>query len=316
MQPLVLPERVDLAGPVRDYVGYGPNPPQVRWPGDAKVAVNIVINYETGSERSYAFGDPHAESLLEFQSPIAASMRDLGAESIHEYESRAGIWRLLRLFDELDVKTTFFASAGAYQRNPAVAEAATAAGHETAFHGLRWEEPWELSADEERANVEQAIEIFTELTGERPVGCYWRYAPSVHSRQILVDLDFLYDANAYNDDLPYFVDVSGKQLLVVPYTLTYNDGKFVMASGQGYGSPSDFVDYCVRALDELWQEGASGFPKMMSIGLHPRWMGQAGRSSALREFIVHAQNKGNVWFARRDEIARWWIEHHHDFVAS
>jgi peptidoglycan/xylan/chitin deacetylase (PgdA/CDA1 family) len=309
----VLAERADLQGPPRDYIGYGASLPRVRWPNDAKVAVNIVINYETGSERSYVYGDPHVESLLEFQSPISASERDLGAESIHEYESRAGIWRLLRLFQELDIKTTFFASAAAYQRNPAVAVAATEQGHETAFHGLRWEEPWELSEEQERANVEQALEIFTELTGQRPVGCYWRYAPSVHSRQILVDLDFLYDANAYNDDLPYFVDVSGKQLLVVPYTLTYNDGKFVMASGQGYGSPSDFVDYCVRAVDELWQEGADGYPKMMSIGLHPRWIGQAGRASALREFIVHAQEKGDVWFARRDEIARWWIDHHHSF---
>jgi peptidoglycan/xylan/chitin deacetylase (PgdA/CDA1 family) len=316
MHALVLSERADLVGPARDYVGYGRNLPRVRWPGDAKVAVNIVINYETGSERSYVFADPHVESLLEFQSPIPSTMRDLGAESIHEYESRAGIWRLLRLFDELGVKTTFFASAAAYQRNPAVAEAATAQGHETAFHGVRWEEPWELSAEQERANVEQAIEIFTELTGNRPVGCYWRYAPSVHSRQILIDLDFVYDSNAYNDDLPYFVDVSGKQLLVVPYTLTYNDGKFVMASGQGYGSPSDFVDYCVRALDELWQEGAAGYPKMMSIGLHPRWMGQAGRTSALREFIVHAQTKGDVWFARRDEIARWWLDHHQEFVTA
>ncbi len=202
MQPPVLEERPDLAGPPRDYVGYGATPPRVRWPEDAKVAVNIVINYETGSEGSYVFGDERVESLLEFQSPIPATMRDLGAESIHEYESRAGIWRLLRLFQELGVKTTFFASAAAYSATRRSRQRRREQGHETAFHGLRWEEPWELSPEQERANVQQAIDVFTELTGERPVGCYWRYAPSVHSRQILVDLDFLYDANAYNDDLP------------------------------------------------------------------------------------------------------------------
>jgi peptidoglycan/xylan/chitin deacetylase (PgdA/CDA1 family) len=315
MRP-VLEERADLAGPPRDYIGYGPNPPRVRWPNDANVAVNLVINYETGSERSHAFGDPHAEALLEFPSPIGAELRDLGAESIHEYESRAGIWRMMRLFREHDVKTTFFASAAAFQRNPAVATMLREDGHECAFHGLRWEEPWTLTREQEKENVVRALEIFTELVGERPRGCYWRYAPSVHSREILVELDFLYDANAYNDDLPYFVDVGEKQLLVVPYTLTYNDGKFVMPHGQGFGSPTDFSDYCIRALDELWDEGAAGYPKMMSIGLHPRWMGQAGRSSALREFIVHAQKKGSVWFARRIDIAQWWIDHHEEFAAD
>ena len=308
--------RVDLVGPTQDYVGYGGKLPRVRWPNEAKVAVNIVINYEEGSERSYAFGDEQVEALLEFQSPIPPTMRDLGAESIHEYGSRAGIWRLLRLFRELDVKTTFFSSAVALQANPAVAKAIREDGHECCFHGLRWEEPWELSPEKEREHVAEAIDIFTELVGERPYGCYWRYAPSVHSRQILVDLGFLYDANAYNDDLPYFVDVEGRSLLVVPYTLTYNDGKFVMATGQGYGSPTDFVDYCTRALDELWAEGDAGYPKMMSIGLHPRWMGQAGRTSALREFIRHAQEKSGVWFARRIDIARWWLDHHEEFTTD
>jgi peptidoglycan/xylan/chitin deacetylase (PgdA/CDA1 family) len=303
----------NVPGPKQDYVGYGPVPPRVRWPNDAKVAVSIVVNYEAGSERSLAHGDAESEHLLEFQSPVPHNIRDLGAESIHEYESRAGIWRTLRLFDEEDVKTTFFTTAVALEANPAVGEAIREGGHEPCFHGYRWEEPWTYSEEEERDHVHRSLDVFARLAGERPYGCYWRYAPSTSTRRILVDEGFLYDSNAYNDDLPYFVDVEGKQLLVVPYSLTYNDGKFVMASGQGYSSPADFVDYCTRAVDELWREGDRGYPKMMSIGLHPRWIGQAGRLSGLREFIDHCKQKGDVWFGRRIDIARWWIGHSDEF---
>ncbi len=302
-----------MTTPSQDYIGYGPVPPSVRWPSDAKIAISIVINYEAGSERSRAHGDAIGETNLEFQSAIPGFVRDLGAESMHEYEGRAGIWRTLRLLEEHGVPATFFTTAVALQANPQVAAAIRSAGHEACFHGWRWEEAWPLTYAEEEDRVRRAIDVFTELIGERPYGCYWRYSASVNTRSILATNGFLYDSNAYNDDLPYFVDVQGNPLLVIPYTLTYNDGKFVMASGQGYASPTDFLDYCSRALDELWREGANGYPKMMSIGLHPRWIGQAGRISALRAFLSYAQEMGGVWFARRIDIARWWIEHEKEF---
>lgn len=285
----------------------------MHWPNDAKVAVSVVINYEAGSERSHFHGDPVGETNLEFQSAIPHNVRDLGAESIHEYESRAGVWRTLRLLDDEDVKVTFFTTAVALETNPEVGPAIREGGHEACFHGWRWEEAWPLAFEEEKDRIHRSIDVFRDTVGERPYGCYWRYAPSVNTRTILIQEGFLYDSNAYNDDLPYFADVDGKQLLVIPYSLTYNDGRFVMASGQGYSSPSDFVDICKRALDELWGEGALGYPKMMSIGLHPRWIGQAGRISALREFISYAKDKGDVWFGRRIDIARWWIENAEKF---
>ena len=307
---------VEFAGPPQDYVGYGASPPVVYWPEQARLALNVVVNYEEGSERSFAHGDSTVESLLEFPSAVPPTMRDLGAESIHEYGSRAGIWRLIRLFDELGIKTTFFASAVALETNPEVGAAIMSGGHEACFHGWRWEQAWNFSYQEEYDHVNRSLEIFERVAGERPYGCYWRYAPSVNSREILVKLGFIYDANAYNDDLPYRVAVNDKSILVVPYSLTYNDGKFVAATGQGYGSPSDFVDYCCRAIDELYREGENGSPKMMSIGLHPRWMGQAGRTSALREVLEYAKDKRGVWIARRIDIARWWIEHELEFVKT
>lgn len=300
--------RNDLIGPEQNYIGYGRHAPPVLWPNGAKVAISIAVNFEAGSERSYSHGDDVSEGLLEFPSSVPKTMRDLGAESIHEYESRAGVWRMARLFEEYDVPVTYFTTAVSLETVPEVAAWIKDRADEACFHGYRWEEPWLLSAEQERYNVQAAVKVFTELVGERPYGSYWRYAPSTNSRQILLDEGFIYDSNAYNDDLPYMVDVNGSRMVVVPYSLTYNDGKFVMPSGQGYSSPSDFADYCNRAVDELWLEGAAGYGKMMSIGLHPRWMGQAGRSSALRQFIEHAKSKGDVWFARRLDIARFWLK--------
>jgi peptidoglycan/xylan/chitin deacetylase (PgdA/CDA1 family) len=296
------------AGPPRDLIGYGSELPRVRWPDDAYVAVNLVVNYEEGSEYSFSYGDGESEHFGgESNYPFPLSHRDLAQESMYEYGSRAGIWRLLRLFDEYEIRATIFGCAVAFELNPVVARTAKAAGHDLLSHGWRWEEAWRLSRDDEREHMRLAIESFQRTWGERPLGWYCRYGPSVNTRELLVaEGGFVYDSDSYNDDLPYATSVNGEQHLVVPYTLTYNDF-------QGTRSTVDFADYVRRGFDELWREGEAGYPKMMSIGLHPRMAGQAGRASAVREFIEHAQSKGRVWFARRIDIAQWWLGHAAEF---
>lgn len=302
----------DIPGPRRDFVGYGRRPPKVFWPNDARVAVNLVVNYEEGSEYSKPAGDGRNEGLAEINYLMSPEHRDLAAESVYEYGSRAGNWRLMRLFDEYGIKVTYFACAVALERNPEVGQWIAESGHEPCSHGWRWEEHWLLDRETERQHIQWAIESIRKTCGQRPLGWYCRYGPSVNTRELIVEEGgFVYDADAYNDDLPYFVDVKGKRHLVVPYSFTYNDGRYVLP--QGFGSPADFFDQCRRGLDELRREGEAGYPKMMSIGLHPRWAGQAGRTSALREFIEYALEKGDVWFARRIDIANWWLEHHQEF---
>jgi peptidoglycan/xylan/chitin deacetylase (PgdA/CDA1 family) len=298
---------IDVPGPPRDFVGYGRRVPEVRWPGDARVAVSIVLNYEEGSEYSHPNGDRRNDGLTEMIYAIDPQYRDLCAESVFEYGSRAGVWRLERLLTELNIQITFYACAVALERNPEVAAWLKEAGHEPCSHGWRWEEVWRLSRDEEADHIRRAVESIEATCGLRPYGWYCRYGPSVHTRELLVEEGgFVYDSDAYNDDLPYYVDVKGARHLVVPYSMTYNDGKFGILPS--YGSPSDFVDNLKRGFDELWAEGET-HPRMMSIGLHPRLIGQASRIHALREFLEHAQKKGKVWFARRIDIANWWHEH-------
>lgn len=305
-----IPEN-DVPGPPRDFIGHGRDIPKVTWPNQARVAVNLVINYEEGSEVHLAADGRNEGALGEIPYVMDPAYRDLAMESVYEYGTRAGIWRLQRLFDRADIPVTFFAAAVALERNPEVAAWIRDSAHEVCSHGWRWEEMWLLSRDEERAHLHAAIKSFEETCGRRPKGWYCRYGPSVNTRELLVEEGgFAYDADAYNDDLPYHVDVLGKRHLIVPYTFTYNDARFSMAPG--YGGPSDFFDLLKRGLDTYWEEGAT-HPRMMSIGLHPRLIGQAARSSALAEFIDHAQNKGGVWFATRLEIAEWWEAHHAGF---
>jgi len=303
----------DVPGPRRVFPGYGRRQPKVVWPNGAKVAVNLVVNYEEGSEYSKPAGDGRNEGLAEIPYVMDTQYRDLCAESVYEYGSRAGIWRLMRLFDEYDVKVTFYACAVALERNPEVGQWIQEAGHEPCSHGWRWSEHWLFDREQERQHMQWAIESIERTCGERPLGWYCRYGPSVNTRELVVEEGgFVYDADAYNDDLPYFTEVKGKRHLVVPYTLTYNDGRYVLP--QGFSGPGDFFDICRRGLDEYMREGEAGYPKMMSIGLHPRWVGQAARVNALREFIEYAQAKGDVWFAKRIDIARWWLEHHEEWM--
>jgi peptidoglycan/xylan/chitin deacetylase (PgdA/CDA1 family) len=297
----------------REFVGYGRTPPKVAWPNGARVALSFVVNYEEGSEYSLSNGDDRNDGQGEFVYNLGPGIRDLGTESIYEYGSRAGIWRVLRTFKEYDVAATFFACGVALERNPDVGKAIREDGHEPCSHGWRWSEPWLFSGpDEEREHIRRAVQSIEAVCGERPVGWYWRYSPTVHTRRLLVEEGgFLYDSDSYADDLPYFVSVGDRQHLVIPYNLVSNDGRVIF---QGSGTPADFVNVCASGLRELHREGKAGYPKMMSVGLHPRWIGQPARAAALREFIEIALGLGGVWFARRDQIARWWIDKSATFV--
>jgi len=304
-------DRAVPGGP-RNLIGYGRDAPRVTWPDGARVVVSLVLNYEEGAEFSIPSGDRRNEGFTEYNAEgVAAKYRDLAAESIYEYGSRAGVWRLLRLFEQYDLKVTFFACAVALERNPAVAEWLAEAGHEPCAHGWRWSELWLLSREQEREEISRAIETIQRLTGQRPQGWNSRYGPSVHTRELLVEAGgFVYDSDAYNDDLPYFVSVKGEQHLVIPYTKLYNDTRFVLA--QGFSGPTDFFETCKRGLDYLWEEGQT-HPKMMSVGLHARLMGQAARAAALRDFLEYALNKPGVKLMRRIDIAHWWTAHHTEF---
>jgi peptidoglycan/xylan/chitin deacetylase (PgdA/CDA1 family) len=297
----------------RDLIGYGRRPPKVVWPNGAKVAVNLVINYEEGSEHYERLGDRKTDGLAELNWALSKEYRDFSMEAVYEYGSRAGVWRLLRMFEEYGIRMTFFACGVALQKNPEVGAAIREYGHEPCSHGYRWSEPWHFTREEEKEQIRLAVESIQEMAGSRPVGWYWRYSSTPWTRDLLIEEGgFIYDSETYNDDLPYFTEVQGKRHLVVPYSQTYNDVRFVLSEGS-LGSPGEFADLLKRAVDELHLEGDRGYPKMMSIGLHSRWTGQPGRANALREFIEHALKKGDVWFARRDEIARWWIDHSHEW---
>lgn len=286
----------------RDLIGYGGRPPASHWPGGARVAVSLVVNYEEGSELAIGDGDSTRE-----RSTLARPLdvRDLASESMYEYGSRAGFWRLMRLFDRTGVPATFFSCAVALERNRAAARAIPRAGHEVMSHGYRWEDVTLLTREQERRHMEMALDSLYETTGEMPRGWYCRYGPSIHTRELVAENPHLtYDSDAYNDDLPYWTEVLGRQHLVVPYSLATNDIKFDTTA---FGSPKDFEEYLTANLDQLHEEGATT-PRMMSVGIHMRLAGLPGRARALENFIRHAQSLGGVWFARRDEIADHWTK--------
>jgi peptidoglycan/xylan/chitin deacetylase (PgdA/CDA1 family) len=225
-----------IPGPLRDFVGYGRRTPRVYWPNGAAVALNFAINQEEGSEYSKGDGDKRHETMAEIPYAMPAEYRDLDVESVFEYGSRAGIWRLLRLFDEYGIKITILACALAVERNPETGNWFRETGHEPCSHGWRWEEPWLLSRDEEREHIRLAVESLEKTCGERPVGWFCRYGPSINTRELLAEEGgFLYDSDAFNDDLPFFTEVNGKRHLVLPYTHVYNDGRYVLAPGYWAG---------------------------------------------------------------------------------
>ena len=292
---------------VRDLVGYGPNPPVIEWPGGARIAVSMVVNYEEGAEYSTLDGDAHHETNSEVPSPVPPGQRDVFNESFFEYGSRVGVWRLLDLLDRYQAPSTFFCCALALERNPEAARQIVARGHEVCGHGYRWEEHHLMSRDQEHESIRKTVESLTRTTGQRPVGWFTRYGASVNTRELVAtEGGFIYDSGAMNDDLPYYTTVNGNPWLVVPYSMETNDARFWRG---GLTSVSDFYEYLKDTFDCLFQEGLHT-PKMMSVGLHCRIAGRPARSMAVQRFLEYARGFPGVWFARRDEIARWWLEHY------
>jgi allantoinase len=293
----------------RDFVGYGPTPPHANWPGGARIAVNFVINFEEGSEPSWDVDGFSEGGLTESASvdPGMAGRRDLGAESMFEYGSRVGWWRLYRTFTKYKVPVTLFACAKALEANPPAAQAIAATDWDICGHGYRWIKHFELDEAEERRQIAAAVKLIRETTGKPTLGWYCRYAPSENTRRIVAETEgFLYSSDTYNDELPYWTTEGGKKLLIVPYTLSTNDVKF----GRGvFGPGEDFFAYLRDAFDVLYEEGAER-PRMLSIGLHMRIVGHPGRAKALTRFIEYIQSKDRVWICRREDIARHWITEH------
>jgi allantoinase len=305
----------------RDLIGYGRTPPHPRWPGQARIALQFVLNYEEGSENNVLHGDAGSETFLsEIIGAQAFPERHLSMESIYEYGSRAGVWRLLRLFEQRNLPLTVFGVAMALKRNPDATHAFQDLGHEIACHGLRWISYQGMAPDLERAHLEEAVAIFKELTGSAPSGWYTG-RDSVHTRQLIVEHGgFRYDADHYGDDLPFWQQVACSDAggapairphLVVPYALDTNDMRF--AALQGFNSGTQFFDYLKDAFDVLYAEGdpdGLNAPKMLSVGLHCRLAGRPARAAALARFLDYVQGHDQVWVARRIDIAEHWHAQH------
>lgn len=292
----------------RDLIGYAGQPPKVKWPNNARVAVQFVLNVEEGGENCVLHGDAASEVFLSEIIGAAAfpNARHMSMESIYEYGSRAGVWRLLDLFRAQQLPLTVFAVAMAAQRTPAIIERALSDGHEIASHGLRWINYHGVPAHIEREHMQQAMEILTELCGQRPLGWYTGRT-SENTRRLVAEYGgFLYDADDYSDDLPFWSSVESGQL-IVPYTLDTNDMRF--ATAQGFHNAEQFFSYLRDAFDTLYEEGAES-PKMLSVGMHARLLGRPARIAGLKRFLEHIQKHDQVWVARRDEIAKHWREHH------
>ena len=293
----------------RDLRGYGPSPPDPRWPGGARVALQIVLNYEEGGENCVLHGDSESEAFL---SDIVAAkpregVRHMSMESLYEYGARVGVWRLARLFERYQVPATVFAVGMAVERNPEPVRALHAAGHEICSHGYRWIDYQYVDKDTERDHLHRAIKVIGAATGERPLGWYTGRS-SPNTRALVVEEGgFLYDSDDYSDELPFWDHSHGRSHLVIPYTLDVNDMRFVTT--QGFNSGTQFLKYLKDSFDVLYAEGAE-FPRMMSLGLHCRLSGRPGRVAALEAFLQYAKSHDAVWWCRRIDIARHWHTHH------
>lgn len=300
----------------RDYQGYGRDAlPVVTWPNNARVAVQFVLNFEEGGENCITHGDPHSETFLsEMFGAAAYEDRHMSMESLYEYGSRVGVWRILNEFEKRGLPLTVFAIATALQRNPEVAKAIVAAEHEIVCHGLKWIHYQDMSIEEERAHMQEALAIIENLTGVKPIGWYTG-RDSPNTRELVGEQDqLMYDSDYYGDDLPFWTGVKAaadsdeiKPHLVIPYTLDTNDMRF--ASPYGFSHGEEFFQYLKEHFDCLYQEGETT-PKMMSIGMHCRILGKPSRFMALKKFLDYVQSFDDVWICRRDEIAHHWAEHH------
>jgi allantoinase len=288
----------------RDFIGYGGSPPKVEWPGGARIALNVVINYEEGSEMGALEGDRQREMQAEWTYPAKSDERELVNESMFEYGSRAGVWRIMRILDKYDATCTIFASALALERNLEVARAFVGHGYDMVGHGYRWVPHYGMSAEREREEIRKTRESIQRTTGQRILGWFTRPLQTLDTRRILAEEGFLYDSGAFNDDLPYFEKVGDKPFLVVPYSLDQNDIRFW--KNQMF-TANDFFEYLRDAFDTLYEEGATR-PKMMSVGLHNRVIGRPGRAQGLDRFLAHVRKFPGVWIANRNAIAKFWVE--------
>lgn len=298
----------------RDVVGYGEKPPDPKWPRGAKVAVNIVLNYEEGGENCLLHGDGESEKLLSEIVGASAmkNQRHPNMESLYDYGSRSGFWRLHSLLTSKSIPVTVFAVGMALERNPEACRAMVKAGWEIASHGYRWWDYTEgVAEDVEREHIRRTVEIHKKMVGNRPVGIY-QGKPNANTRKLVVEEGgFLYDSDSYADDLPYWSSAHGdKPHLIIPYTLSENDMRFAIPNGFSHGG--EFATYLKDSLRYLVEEGRRGTPKMMSVGLHCRLVGRPGRAAGLDDFLTFAQSFGDeVWICRRDEIAKHWYKHHY-----
>ncbi|EKO3505496.1 allantoinase PuuE [Vibrio fluvialis] len=306
---------MEISNP-RDYIGYGRDKvPDANWPGGAKIALQFVLNYEEGGENCVLHGDPHAETFL---SEIAGAepfpARHMSMESLYEYGSRAGVWRILNEFKKRELPLTIFGIATALQRNPVVTQAFIEDGHEIACHGLKWIHYQNMPIEQERQHMHQALDLIESLTGKRPIGWYTG-RDSPNTRELVAEQDsLLYDSDYYGDDLPFWIQVPDKKHpgstrphLIVPYTLDTNDMRF--SSPYGFSHGEEFFQYLKENFDCLYAEGAEK-PKMMSVGLHCRVIGKPSRFMALKKFLDYVAQHEGVWVATREQIARHWIAHH------
>ena len=294
----------------RDMIGYGRNPPDPKWPGGARVAVQFVVNYEEGGENNILHGDAASEAFL---SEIVGAqpwpgMRHANMESIYEYGSRAGFWRLWRMFTGRSVPVTVYGVATAMRRNPEAVAAMKEADWEIASHGLKWVELKDKAEADERRDIAEAVRIHTEVTGTRPLGLYQGRSSNNSIRLAAEEGGFVYSSDAYADDLPYWLSGPHGPFLIIPYTLDANDMRF--ATPQGFNSGDQFFTYLKDSFDTLYSEGEAGAAKMMSVGLHCRLVGRPGRAAALARFIDYVAAKDKVWLPRRIDIAWHWHAHH------
>ncbi|MDV8009495.1 polysaccharide deacetylase family protein [Rhodococcus sp. IEGM 1318] len=293
----------------RDHVGYGEHPPQTPWPDGARIAVNFVLNYEEGAESTPLNGDAQSETYLH-ESPGSTALvrqRNVNVESMYDYGSRSGVWRILRIFERAQVPITVFAVGQALAANRDVGRAFATCGHEIASHHWRWIDYLGTDIRIERDDIQRAVDIIEKLTGKPPVGWYSGRG-SINSRALAVEAGcFIYDSDVYDDDLPHWAPNPRESLLLVPYSLDTNDVKFALSPG--FSTGIDFENHLRDTFDFLYEEGAT-VPKMMSIGLHCRMAGRPGRAAALTRFIRYIQSFDDVWICRREDIARHWIERH------
>jgi allantoinase len=293
----------------RDLVGYGSAPPHPRWPDEALIAVSLVLNYEEGGELCVLHGDHESESVLtDVGAAALPDARNLNVESLFEYGSRVGFWEIARILKSAGAPATVYAVGMALERNPAAATEMVGSGFEVACHGQRWIDYQFVPEDIERAHMLRNVEVITRLTGRRPVGWYTG-RPGPNTRRLVVETGgFLYDSDAYNDDLPYWTQVAGQRHLVIPYSFDNNDSR--LQRGGDFATGEEFFAYCRDAFDWLYRSGAEGRPRMMSIGLHGRIIGRPGRIGALARLLEHMQRHERVWLCTRAAVAQHWMSHH------